>query len=257
MKRFYDELAADYHLIFADWDASITRQGAALDTIIRAQLGDQSTLVLDCACGVGTQAIGLAIRGYDVVGTDISGVAAARARREANRRGVRIVTSAADMRQLPFPGEKFDVVVCADNSIPHLLTATDQLAAFREMYRVLRPGGLLLVTTRDYDEVRANRPLSTAPQVAPTPAGESITFQLWTWHDDQERYDLRHFQLIPGDGWRVEERHTTYWALTRGQLTAFAKEAGFVAVDWQFPSQTGYYQPIQVSRKPAGTGLHH
>jgi hypothetical protein len=29
---FYDHLASDYHLIFADWDASMARQAVVLDT---------------------------------------------------------------------------------------------------------------------------------------------------------------------------------------------------------------------------------
>lgn len=31
-QSFYDDLASDYHLVYADWDRSIERQAAALDT---------------------------------------------------------------------------------------------------------------------------------------------------------------------------------------------------------------------------------
>jgi hypothetical protein len=41
--RFYGELADDYHLIYADWEASLRRQGEALD----AQLGRERAVVLD------------------------------------------------------------------------------------------------------------------------------------------------------------------------------------------------------------------
>ena len=80
--HFYDELADDYHLIYADWEASIRRQGDALDALI----GQDRAVVLDCSCGIGTQAIGLALRGHRVTGTDLSPRAAARAAREATRR---------------------------------------------------------------------------------------------------------------------------------------------------------------------------
>lgn len=155
--RFYDELADDYHLIYSDWDASIRRQGAALDALI----GRAGADVLDCACGIGTQAIGLALRGHRVTGTDISPRAAARAAREAARRSLRLRTAAADMRHLPFADGRFDAVVCADNSLPHLLTGQEVRAALAEMRRVLRPGGLLLVSTRPYDELVRERPAST------------------------------------------------------------------------------------------------
>ncbi|MFZ3469534.1 hypothetical protein ACODT3_29350 [Streptomyces sp. 4.24] len=39
-------------------------------------------------------------------------------------------------------------MVCADNALPHLLTAAGVRAALAEMLRVLRPGGLLLLSAR-------------------------------------------------------------------------------------------------------------
>lgn len=54
----YDALAADYHLMF--------------------RLGAGPQWVLDSSCGIGTQAIGLAGAGHDVVGSDLSPAAVAR-----------------------------------------------------------------------------------------------------------------------------------------------------------------------------------
>lgn len=96
--QFYDGLADDYHLIYADWDAGIRRQGDALDALI----GVDRAAVLDCSCGIGTQAIGLALRGHSVTATDLSPRAAARAAREAALRNVTLRAAVADMRRLPF-----------------------------------------------------------------------------------------------------------------------------------------------------------
>ncbi|MEU4738779.1 class I SAM-dependent methyltransferase, partial [Streptomyces fradiae] len=82
-RYFYDDLAADYDLLYADWDASVARQGTALDDRVTRALGPGPHDVLDCACGIGTQALGLAALGHRVTGTDLSPVAAARAAREA------------------------------------------------------------------------------------------------------------------------------------------------------------------------------
>ncbi|MEU9044258.1 MULTISPECIES: class I SAM-dependent methyltransferase [unclassified Kitasatospora] len=258
--RFYDAFAAGYHLLYPDWDASVARQGAALDALIRERLGDglrerlgdRAAEVLDCACGIGTQAIGLAGLGHRVTGTDISPVASHRAAAEATRRGLALPTAAADMRQLPFPDGRFDVVVCADNALPHLLTPEDVLAGLGEMRRVLRPGGLLLLTTRPYDELRRSRPSSTAPQTAEREGQRSVVFQLWQWHEDGERYDLELFQLMPDDAgqWRVDVHRSTYWALTQAQLSAFAEEAGFAGADWRAPADTGFFQPVLIARAP-------
>lgn len=245
--RFYDELADDYHLIYADWEASVSRQGDALDALI----GQDSAEVLDCSCGIGTQAIGLALRGHRVTGTDLSPRAAARAAREAARRNLTLPTAVADMRHLPFPHGQFDTVVCADNSLPHLLTEQDVHAALTEMRRVLRPAGLLLLSTRPYDELLRERPTSTPPQVHRHADGaeRTVTFQLWHWHDDGEHYDLEHFQLLPADGeWRVRVRRTTSWALGRDRLTGLVADAGFADPEWRMPQETGFFQPLLVAR---------
>lgn len=248
-RDFYDSLAADYHRIFPDWDASMTRQAAALDALVRRELGAGPHRLLDCACGIGTQAIGLARAGHRVVGSDLSPVAAARAAVEATARGVALPAMAADMRQLPFGPGAFDVVVCADNSLAHLLSAQDVAAALREMRRVLTDDGLLLLTLRDYDDLRRTRPVSTPPQVSRGTDGRSITFQLWHWHDDGERYDQEYFQLVPeGEGWKVRVRRATSWALSREEVTDAATAAGFTDLAWRMPDSSGFHQPVLAAR---------
>src|SRR5215475_12605393 len=95
-RRFYDRLARDYHLIYADWNAAIDSQARAIDRIVRRELGAPALTLLDCACGIGTQAIGLALRGYRVHATDLSGPALQRARREARLRGAQLSFAQAD-----------------------------------------------------------------------------------------------------------------------------------------------------------------
>nr|WP_069626440.1 class I SAM-dependent methyltransferase [Streptomyces niveus] len=211
--------------------------------MIRSVLGQQPATVLDCACGIGTQAVGLALRGHRAAG-----------------RGLEMPVRAADMRALPFGDGSFDVVVCADNSLPHLLTDDDLLTALGEMRRVLRDGGLLLISTRPYDQIRRSRPVSTTPQLHGSGAGRTVTFQLWDWSEDGERYDLEHFQLIPsgdeagdgaGDDRRVEVRRTTYRALTERQLAALVTDAGFDGPAWRQPEDSGFFQPLLTARRHA------
>ncbi|MFG2424030.1 class I SAM-dependent methyltransferase [Streptomyces sp. NPDC048448] len=245
--HFYDELADDYHLIYADWDASIRRQGDALDGL----MGQDNATVLDCSCGIGTQAIGLALHGHRVTGTDLSARAAARAVREAAHRNVTVPTGVADMRRLPFPDGRFDTVVCADNSLPHLLTEQDVHAALAEMRRVLRPAGLLLLSTRPYDDLLRDRPASASPQVHQSADGgeRTVTFQLWHWHEDGDHYDMEHFQLLPKGGeWRVKVRRTVYWALGRDRLAGLVTDAGFADPEWRMPHETGFFQPLLMAR---------
>jgi glycine/sarcosine N-methyltransferase len=251
---FYDELAADYHRIFPDWEASSARQGDALHAVISREIGPGPHAILDCAAGIGTQLLGLAAHGHRMCGTDISLGAIRRARHERGRRGAGtqlLGLAVADMRALPFAAGSFGAVVCADNSLPHLLRAGDVVRALGEMRRVVAPGGLVVVTTRDYDAARAQRPAITLPGLSEGPDGVTITLQLWAWHADGERYDLRHLQVIDDGGrWRVAERRTVYWAVTRDELSRFALDAGLAAPTWLSPDETGFFQQLMLARVP-------
>jgi glycine/sarcosine N-methyltransferase len=57
---FYEELADSYHLIFEDWESSIERQARNLGNLLTLESPGNPLKILDCACGIGTQAIGLA-----------------------------------------------------------------------------------------------------------------------------------------------------------------------------------------------------
>ena len=59
-QTFYDSLASQYDKLFMDWNATTHEQAVILDRIFRDNGFDFSASVLDCACGIGTQSIGLA-----------------------------------------------------------------------------------------------------------------------------------------------------------------------------------------------------
>ncbi|KAA6222779.1 class I SAM-dependent methyltransferase [Streptomyces albofaciens JCM 4342] len=250
LARFFDQLAATYDLLYPDWPAAVTQQGRALDAQVRDALGDRPHTVLDCACGIGTQAIGLAAAGHAVMGTDLSPVAAARAVAEAAARGLRLPAAAADMRRLPFHDARFDAVVCADNSLAHLTTPDDVRPALAEMRRVLRPGGQLLLGMRAYEDARRERPEALPARVTRLPdGGRAVTLQLWEWHEDGEHYDFDLIQLLPRGGtWEVRSRRTTSWALTREQVSGFVTAAGFERLAWHEPADSGYFQPLLTAR---------
>src|SRR5512145_1299070 len=102
VQRFYDDLAEFHHLIFEDWHRSIERQGDALSRVLGERWGLRGGRLLDVAAGIGTQALGLAARGFDVFAADLSSRAVGRARLEASQRGLTRPVVAADFRSLPF-----------------------------------------------------------------------------------------------------------------------------------------------------------
>jgi SAM-dependent methyltransferase len=179
--QFYDRLSGDFHLLFEDWKQTVRSQGEVLDRLLRSQFEQPPSSVLDCCCGIGTQAIALALRGYQVQATDLSASAVDRARREAEAFGVSITFGVADVRGLT---EKvagtFDVVLACDNALPHLLDDQDLQQAVDNMAAKIRPGGLFLASIRDYDQLVRERQRATPVRVFDDPGERRLVFQVWT-----------------------------------------------------------------------------
>ena len=124
------------------WQAQLASAHAEL--LARAALapGEQ---VLDAACGTGLVAFGAARAvgpAGRVVGVDLSGAMVEAARRSARLRNVANVTFARmDAEALALPDASFDVALCALG----LMYVPEPAAALRELRRVLRPGGRLVL----------------------------------------------------------------------------------------------------------------
>lgn len=249
VRRFYDSLAESYHLIFDDWNRSIARQSAVLDHVLREQRDLGGCRVLDAATGIGTQALGLAARGYRVVGTDVSSRALARARREAADRGLTLSLATADFRCLPFRDGTTDAVIACDNALPHLLSLSGIRAALGELRRVARAGGVCVISMRDYP--------STPPAgtVERRPYGERVwndrryfAEQEWRWNGATYQLLLR---IVPIDdiGERIEVE-TTYLALPIHAMLDLMREAGFIDVQ---RLDDVFYQPLLLGTVPGAS----
>ena len=246
---FYDNLADDYHLIFEDWDKSIERQAAILGPLLEQYTGQVAPRVLDCACGIGTQSIGLSLRGHKLVASDLSQTSVLRAEREAVHRGAAIQFHLADMRNLSFlPDGEFDAVIAADNAISHLLLKKDRDQALQEMAKKLRPEGTWLATIRDYDRLIQTRPASQPPSFFAERGNRRIVHQLWDW--EGEDYDLHlYISLEVSKQWLVKHFVSRYHALQRDDLSDSLQQAGFTSIQWLEPTETYFYQPIVIAAK--------
>jgi SAM-dependent methyltransferase len=122
-----------------DWAARVEQVslplfGAALDAA-RVTAG---TRLLDAGCGAGLLALLASLRGAEVTALDAAPGLLAVARRRLPGADVR----EGDLEALPFADASFDAVV-AVNSVFY---AEDMAAAMRELARVARPGGRVVVT---------------------------------------------------------------------------------------------------------------
>lgn len=248
---FYEQLASDYHLIFADWHKSVLWQAEILDNLIRREIQQFPLTVLDCSCGIGTQAIGLAKRGYHVHATDLSPASVERAIEAAKSFGVTLTFGVADLRSLETDIEgEFDVVISCDNALPHLLSNEELCLAAKNIGYKLKQNGLFIASIRDYDHLIQNKPRSTTPEVIDSSEGRRIIFQVWDWSEEGNTYQIHHFTVREMQGiWETKSRTTQYRALLRDELNSILKEAGFVDINWKMPQESGYYQPIAIARK--------
>jgi ubiquinone/menaquinone biosynthesis C-methylase UbiE len=113
---------------------------------LREHLGP-GRAVLDAGCGAGRFSIAIAETGSPVVALDISGEQLRIARSKVEEAGMEPpVTSylVGDVRALPFPDASFDTTVCYGAVLNYLFA--DAEGALRELVRVTRPGGAVLVS---------------------------------------------------------------------------------------------------------------
>ena len=118
-------------------------------TLVREQIGDVKGLrVLEVACGRGGFVRELACAGARVIGCDFSysalNVGKSKLGNIANTNGSVFVQG--DVQKLPFADEVFDLLISCE-TIEHV-PGVD--CALSEMWRVVRPGGRLFLTTPNY-----------------------------------------------------------------------------------------------------------
>ncbi|MDP1966205.1 MAG: methyltransferase domain-containing protein [Reyranella sp.] len=123
-----------------------TSLGTITETIehrlILDMMGDLAgARVLDAGCGDGVLACVAAERGAEVTGVDPDPAMLAAARSRAAKAGLQETFLEGRVERLPFPDSTFDVVV----SVTVLCFVADAAGAVREMARVLRPGGRLVL----------------------------------------------------------------------------------------------------------------
>lgn len=247
LKQFYAEFTPLYHLIYPNWDKSMERQAAMLDSMIKDIWGEGVSSILDVSCGIGTQSLGLAKRGYEVTGSDLSLDEVKRARKEAEARGLSVAFSAVDMREAhKYHARQFDVVISCDNAVPHLLSDEDILTAFRQIFKCSRPGGGCMISVRDYENENL-----TKTQVKPYGIREEngvrwILFQVW--EPRGKTYDLTIYATEDRGGrqCRTHAFRSTYNTIGIPKLMELMSQAGFADVtrlDGRF------FQPLIIGKK--------
>lgn len=249
---FYTDLAVDYHWLFPDDIVGDSPAFGATSPGNEALLaGVISTLapgapVLDCSCGIGTDAIALHNQGFAVTACDASSSMIAETKSRAARYAADINVVQSRWEELPgkAPGP-FDLVVCLGNALVHSETEVQMVRALQAMRKVLQPGAKLVVDSRNWELLYNEKPrVVTAPAVIERAGLRCSSLYVWSIPDAfSDRCRAEIILLFEGAGRKVTHRRyvVDFQPFAHGSLLAAMERAGFTVTSDTFPAGGPFY----------------
>ncbi len=233
----YDALSADYDR-FVNWENRLSFEMPFLEGLLRPYTGKagRPAQVLDAACGTGMHAIALAQRGWGSAGADLSPAMITQARANAATAGVTVPFAAAGFGDLAGvfaggPQFPFDALLCLGNSLPHLLQPEALATALRDFAACLRPGGLLVIQSRNFDSVLANRERWMEPQAHRSGDQEWLFVRFYDYDPDERiTFHILTLHRSGAGGWQQRASATRLWPQRQADLLPPLAAAGFVQV---------------------------
>lgn len=131
--------------------------GNEVDLFSRTLALEPEDRILDLCCGQGRHSMELARRGFrHVEGIDRSHYLIQRAKSQAKKERLKVRFREGDARKLPYATDSFSAVLILGNSFGYFETVQDDLRVLTEVFRILRPGGRLLIDIADGDYLRSH-----------------------------------------------------------------------------------------------------
>ena len=245
MADSYENLAVDYDWMFDD---NALANGAAINRPATARLLQRigpASAVLDAACGTGINAAALARQGFAVWASDASHAMTkvAEARFRAERLSVPVLRSTWE--DLPAAtGERFDVVLCIGNSLVHAAGRDAMVQALIGLRRMARPGGHVVIDSRNWEKLHADRRIVQVADRAVTRHGRRcVVLYAWEIPDSLDQEHLAHLVFLFEDGDRIEphEYELTFRPFTVAELRERLELAGLTEVDADFDASADRY----------------
>jgi SAM-dependent methyltransferase len=251
MADSYLTLAADYDWLFGD-DA--LTGGAAISSPAPARLLQRTgrgRAVLDASCGTGINAEVLARRGFDVWATDGSEAmieeAAARFRREQ----LAIPLRRCLWADLPDTlAERFDIVLCVGNSLVHAAGRDAMVEALTGLRRMTRPGGHVVIDSRNWEKLNAERRIvRVAERVVTRNGRRCLSFYAWEIPERLQDEHVAHIVFVFENGEETEthEYPISFRPFTVAELRERLELAGLREVDTDFDASGDRYAVVAVA----------
>ncbi len=144
--------------VVADYARAVDEVGLwKSEEAVICSLVPKDAAVLELGCGAGRIGINLARRGYsNVLSTDFSENMVKIAEAIGARDGLKMSFAVCDATATALPDESFDAAIFGFNGLMQIPKAENRKNAVREIFRVLKSGGIFVFTTHDR-EVSAHR----------------------------------------------------------------------------------------------------
>ena len=226
----YRELVDVYEWLMPEDKMNPAGSVAAFAAVVQS-LPIQSR-VLDCSCGTGQLAVGLAKLGMAVDATDASPGMVLRTQQLAEQHRVPLTAHTVAWSELlsHFAPTTFDLVFCVGNSLAHAEGTSERLSALRAMARLLRPGGRLVLTSRTWELVRARGSrMDIGGQVVRRGGVDGLV--IYNWHIENGWEDEHHLEIavaqVASDGSVVaSSERLSIWPFKHDDLLAELRKVG-------------------------------
>jgi SAM-dependent methyltransferase len=231
--RFDDEEDAERAAYETASNEHLTRN-YLIPTFTRYFRGTKRPKVLSLGCGLGIDVEMLVDSGFDIIGIDCGNRAKEWPKRRHNER-----LYLANGKALPFENGVFDLVYCGC-VFPHVGVVGDsnrvlpdhfeqRLQIAREMTRVLKPGGRVMVSSPNrqfpFDLFHGRSPAQPRPRF--NPPGSRFLLSSGDYRNMFRQAGCAQFELLPVNGyWGFHRRNTSI----KGKLTAWPVKTLFELV---------------------------
>ncbi|MCA9405685.1 MAG: methyltransferase domain-containing protein [Candidatus Omnitrophica bacterium] len=136
-------------------DSSITK--SEISHYLKILKLDHDQRILDVCCGQGRHVLEFIEQGYPhASGLDRSRFLIQKARTTARKKNLEVKFKEGDARKLPFADCSFDCVTLLGNSFGYFETVYDDIRVLKEVFRVMRPWGKILIDITDGNYMAQN-----------------------------------------------------------------------------------------------------
>jgi SAM-dependent methyltransferase len=240
---YYRDFAADYDWLYDD-DA--LTGGVAIRLPVVADLLQR----LGPGCAV-LDAAALAHRGFHVRAADGSEAMVEAAAARFRREGLAVQVQQCLWADLPDTiDERFDAVLCTGNALVHAAGQDAMVAALTGLRRMARPGGHVVIHSRNWEKLHAERRIvQVANQVRVRGGRRCVMFYAWEVPDRLDQEHIAHIVFVFEEGSRAEphEYQVSLRPVTLGELRERLELAGLLEVGTDFAQATDHYVVIAVA----------